>query len=374
MMQAFIPPLCLFSSAVVFGGMLHCNSQRRRTWLTPIFLLFSYYSLAGPDQFYFSFSLMSLWNLAVGLYVLHTVSLFHIERCPAPKPPLGLSRQQSWMWSATTTYRLWGNPRVFLPNHDEPEQIHEVKHFVTVRLFKLVLYSFVHTCIMPIINSHLVGEIKPTDVDSAQRMLIRPACRAIFFGQGFGSMPQFTSRALVLRAHTAVFWILESVIFLDGANAALALFFVCIVRFDDAQDWPPLFGSFTAANSVARFWNRFWHQLATRPYVNIGRTLARQILRLDTEKWLSGKLVVAAIVFALSGCNHAIVTWQGGLRDWHLEIWWFMINFCACVGERFVVRYISKHLQSLDRPETSWIKPAAGCVWLFAFFCWSVPK
>lgn len=53
-----------------------------------------------------------------------------------------------------------------------------------------------------------------------------------------------------------------------------------------------------------------------------------------------GKVLVAAMVFALSGCSHALVEWKMGLRDSHLEILWFMLNFCACAFEKAAVALI----------------------------------
>lgn len=116
MMQALIPPLSLLCPAVMFGTILHTKRQDHRVYLTPIFLFAPPYSLVTPQKFSFCLSLFSLWDLAVGLYVLHTLSLFHIEQWRAPTPPAGLTSLQKYGWKAATTYRLWGNPRIFIPS------------------------------------------------------------------------------------------------------------------------------------------------------------------------------------------------------------------------------------------------------------------
>jgi hypothetical protein len=381
MIQALIPPLSLLISAVVFGAIFHTKHQQHRIYLTPIFLLAAYYSLATPDQFSFCLSLFSLWDLAVGLYVLHTVSIFHIEQWPAPTPPAGLSPLQSYQWQAAATYRLWGNPRIFIPNKDVKDRKQQTyRDFDILRIAKLGLYYLFLSHLAPTVHAWLIGDIQPSDVNAAQRNLFRSLFQTILSGKGLHSAPPLEARALFLRAHTAIFWILESVAYLDGANAALGLFFVCVARVDDPADWPPLFGTPTAAVSLTRFWNTFWHPLATRPYSNIGRAIARRAFGLEGSSSVAAKLITAGVVFTLSGCTHAVVTWQAGYRDWHLEIWWFVANFCACAFETAVVAVCRKNmsrsgvLRYLQRDDRVWIARWLGRLWVFAFFCWSVPK
>jgi hypothetical protein len=380
MIQALVPPLSLLFSAVIFGTILHSKCQRRRIYLTPIFLFSAYHSLATPHQFSFCLSLFSLWDLAVGLYVLHTLSLFHIEQWPAPTPPAGLSPLQKYKWKAAATYRLWGNPRLFIPSKVIREKQQAYRDFAISRIVKLSLYYVFLSHLVLTIDSWLIGDIQPSDVNVVQRTLFRSLLQSTVSGKGLHSAPPLEPRALLLRAHTAVFWILESIAYLDGANAALGLFFVCEVRVDEPADWPPLFGSPKAAVSLTRFWNSFWHPLATRPYGNIGKAIARRLSGKDAADSVAAKIIAAAVVFALSGCTHAVVTWQGGFPDWHLEIWWFVANFCGCALETRVVAMCRKHasrsrvLRYLQRDDTIWITRWLGRLWVFAFFCWSVPK
>ena len=170
MIQALIPPLSLLISAIIFGTILHTKRQQHRIYLTPIFLLTAYYSLATPDQFSFCISLFSLWDLAVGLYVLHTLSLFHIEQWPAPTPPAGLSPLQSYQWKAAATYRLWGNPRMFIPNKDVKDRKQQTyRDFAILRIAKLGLYYLFLSHFAPTMNAWLIGDIQPSDVNAAQR-------------------------------------------------------------------------------------------------------------------------------------------------------------------------------------------------------------
>ncbi|KAM0717896.1 hypothetical protein Q7P37_006228 [Cladosporium fusiforme] len=352
--------------------------QRHRNWLAPVFLLSAYLSLASPAQFAFSFDLMSLWNIGVGLYAVHTLSLFYLEQWPSPKPKPGMTAMQAWKWKMATTYRLWGNPRVFIVDtgiDKEPEHL-----FIIRRVVKLMFYFLMRSYLLPVLHQHTIGTISPSDVNEAQRALLRPLWQSLISGQDLGEVVQLAPRAMLIRAHTSVVWILESVIFLDGANAALAIIFVCIVRVDGTADWPALFGSLTAVTSMTRFWSRFWHQLATRPYGNCGRTMTQQLLGSGPDKSIAGKLMTAGVVFALSGCSHALVTWQAGLRDWHLEIGWFMLNFCACAFEKLVLSILQKVAKRNGFAarwrefEQSPVAKVIGGMWVFSFLCWSVPK
>jgi hypothetical protein len=311
---------------------------------------------------------------------LHTLSLFHIEQWPAPTLPDGLSSLQKYKWKAATTYRLWGNPRIFIPSKDVKEKQQTYRDFATSRIVKLSLYYLFHSHFMPAFDAWLIGDVRPSDVNAIQRTLFRSLLQAILSREGLHSAPPLELRALLLRAHTAVFWILESIAYLDGANAVLGLFFVCVVRVDEPVDWPPLFGSPAAAVSLTRFWNAFWHPLATRPCSNIGKVVARRIFGLDVADSVFAKIIAAAVVFTLSGCIHAVVTWQARYRDWYLEIWWFLANFCACALETRVIAWYKMNasrfrlLRYLQRDDRLWITRCLGRLWVFAFFCWSVPK
>ncbi|KAI9687613.1 MAG: hypothetical protein M1822_002223 [Bathelium mastoideum] len=218
---------------------------------------------------------------------------------------------------------------------------------------------------MPVIFSKTLVNIAPEDVGPEQQILLR-------------RLPALTSREVILRAHTAVFWIWESIAYLDGANAALAIFFV-LIGIDEPADWPPLFGNLAAATSLRKFWSDFWHRLATRPYRNYGREVARPLLGQKPQSILF-KTVVAFVVFSLSGMTHAVVMWHAGVADWYLEITWFLLNFVGCLGETMylsALRALAKHLgvsHELRKIEQSWFGYLTGYAWVFAFFFWSVPK
>ena len=323
---------------------------------------------------------MSLWDQSVTLYILHAISVLYIEQWPAPKLPhvkstsVSTRFQERWTWKLSTTYRLWGNPqllRVRYPvNDDQPQgeterDAQQLSTFVFLRAIKLPIYYYAHFHLVPMLLGETIGELMPGDVGASQQKVLR-------------RLTDFTSREAVVRSHTAVFWIWESLVYLDGANAVLAIFFV-LSGIDQPADWPPLFGSLTEATSLRKFWSHFWHKLAIRPYKNYGRVVAGHLFQLESRS-VPFNAVVAFVIFGLSGFTHAVVAWHGGYQDWYLEIWWFLLNFFACSVETLFlssIRTLAKQMgwsNELHEIEQSWFGYFVGYTWVFAFFFWSVPK
>ncbi|KAF3398990.1 hypothetical protein DPV78_006641 [Talaromyces pinophilus] len=268
-------------------------------------------------------------------------------------------------WRAT--YKLWGNPQLLSTIRDDsldstPEIPYSV--FFLLRLVKLPIYYCLHTYVIPTVFSETIYAFFLEDVSPVQQTLIR-------------RISDVTAREIVIRSYTAIIWILESLIFLDSANAVLACFFV-LIGLDQPSEWPALFGDITTATSLRRFWARFWHRLAVRPYTNYGKVLA-STLRLKPGSF-AFKMVVACVVFLLSGVTHSAVSWRVGQRKWYLDIWWFFLNFLGCLLEVIflaVVRRLAKATRwsrDLEMIEESWFGKFIGYAWVFGFFFWSTPK
>lgn len=191
--------------------------------------------------------------------------------------------------------------------------------------------------------------------------------------------PEVTYDETILHAVFAVHWIWGSYIGIDGAHTIMSLLFVVVLHLDSPEEWPPLFGSPLEAYSIRRFWSRFWHRGAYRPYTSWGRWLSRTVLRLKPGSG-EEKLFVAFAVFTFSGIAHSLVARQradqcGCLSD----IWFFYRNFAAALVETVVVKLIrgsnfgSKTLHRLLRTD-SVVGKIVSFVWVFGFFFWSVPK
>ncbi|RYP50186.1 hypothetical protein DL768_004242 [Monosporascus sp. mg162] len=63
---------------------------------------------------------------------------------------------------------------------------------------------------------------------------------------------EVTAREAVIHSYIAVSWIWENLVFLNNANAALAVFSV-LIGLDEPGDWPPLFGRPGCAYGLRNF-------------------------------------------------------------------------------------------------------------------------
>jgi hypothetical protein len=371
-----VPLIYLALSDIAFYHSLNLPSQKQRLYFLPPFLLFSVLSFQASKYFWFIPGLGSLWCLAVSLKILHTISVLHIEKWPVPQLPPGkaLTRKQKFVWHFRAAYRIWGNPqmlRTIASKEDEkkPKETQQsLSVFLFLRLIKLPIYYYIHFRILPAAFAETLVEYIPQDLSSEEQILIRRL---------FYVYSEVTARELVVRAYMAVYWIWESLVYLDGANSILACFFV-LVGLDEPRDWPSLFGNPTAITGLRTFWSRFWHRVAVRPYSNYGKVVAR-FLGLG-DKSIGCKTVVAFVVFALSGISHSAVSWQLGQKEWWLDVWWFLMNFLGCTGEVVFlgcVRSLAKKIgwsRELTLIEESWFGRFVGYAWVLAFFFWSVPK
>lgn len=349
---------------------LHTQCQKHRLYFLPFFLAFSTLAFTSSRYFWFSPSFASLWIQADLLYILHVTSLLYIEKFPAPIPsnPRDYTFKQQCYFKIRATWLLFGNPRLTSAvahrkspplSGDQPRSI-----FVLLRLAKLPVYYALYFYVGPLLFSEVIVEVTPEDVGPVQQILLR-------------RLPEVTIREVILRTYTAVSWIWESFMIFDGVNAILSS--ICVMLgIDNADDWPPLFGTPFVAVGLRSFWTRFWHGLATRPYKNYGKVVARGLgLQCGT---FEHKILLALVAFGLSGLTHAMVARQIGRRDWDLEIWWFLLNFCACLSEVVLVsvlRSLARKLalsRELSMIEDSWLGHFLGFAWLFGFFFWSTPK
>ncbi|RYP08987.1 hypothetical protein DL764_001555 [Monosporascus ibericus] len=292
--------------------MVLCRAEmghRLRLSLLPFFLIFAAFSFTESKHFFgIAPSITSLWAQSVVLNIVHVTSLLFIEKWPAP---VGDPKNPSWSAAVRTTYQFWGNPQL-LPQAKQStigrsDKTESLAVFLTLRISKLPIYYYVHWHVMPRFFAETLVNLVSEDV--AQTALLT-------------RLSEVTAREALVRSYMAVSWIWESVVFLDGANAALAVLSV-LIGLDKPGDWPPLFGGPGCAYGLRSFWSRFWHLLAVRPYTNYGRVIARAIglLRPGSSSAVPG-IVVAFVAFLLSGLSHAAVSWRLGMRDWlDCSIW-----------------------------------------------------
>lgn len=346
----------------------------------PLYLYFEILSFTTAHNFSALHpSLVGLWAQCLALNLVHVTSLLFIEKVPAPSRQGGGSIS-SWCASLRTSYHFWSNPRL-LPRAEAQEDSKSGRQstsvFIFLRLTKLFLYYCLNTKVIPLLSKQLLGTFYLSDFTPRKYSLLRLAHPS-----------RVSTRELILRGYMAVSWAWESVIILDGANAALGLVAV-ITGFDSPGDWPPLFGGFAHISGGMRsFWGRFWHHLAVRPYRNYGRLVADAVVSVlfgrgarvrghGLAAALHG-IIIAFVVFLLSGLSHTAASWKLGMYDW-FDVCWFLLNFAACAAEIAVLTVVRRMARrtglghQLKEIESSWLGSLIGLVWVGMFFFWSVP-
>lgn len=368
-------PICQLSLAILsLHFALHCPTQQCRFVLYLSFLYFAVLSFLSstelPDTF-----LASLWAQSMVLNIVHITSVFFLEANVSGLLETQKEDKSSCLTAKSLigTYRLWANPQI-LPRAPKPKEGRQrdgtpVTAFLFLRLTKLALLYLMHTRVFPLYLSVMLPPSPYQPHDLVPRRLLAQV------------LIDRQPRDIVLRSYTAVSWIWESLVFLDGANAALSIVFVA-TGMDQPDDWPSLFGSVSNIRGLRSFWAEFWHRLAARPYKNFGNVVARGVvhtLRVQHHhKTTVRNVTVAFVVFILSGLSHGAVSWRLGMRDW-LDVHWFLLNFAGCLAEtavRSIVRLVAARCglqRELRVVERSWLGRVIGCTWVFGFFFWSVP-
>ncbi|EME79514.1 uncharacterized protein MYCFIDRAFT_208814 [Pseudocercospora fijiensis CIRAD86] len=238
----------------------------------------------------------STWALMMAVWISHSIS-----------SPGQLAEDKPWR-KPISIWKIWNNPRLMA----HPSNL---LTFTTDRFAKATTYLFIYVYILPLTFS---PAIFPVQIDD-----FSPVYTTYFRRLLFPNNTPITYHETLVRIIWTFLWALGPYLTLESAHALFAIFFVAILRTDEAEEWPPLFGSLAEAYGMRRFWGVFWHRLIVRAYSNFGRVLAR---RAGMER----RMVVAFVVFGLSGLAHAATAWLFGDTYWGLDVVWFL--GCFVVG------------------------------------------
>ncbi|KAJ5466438.1 hypothetical protein N7530_010225 [Penicillium desertorum] len=369
--QALRPVLYLGLSGLAFAISLHAPKHGQRLALLPLILTPAFLSLSAALHVPFAPGVSLVWAQALTGYILHTISTLHLEGIspPCPSVPGSPTPGSSTFFNFDFGYfrRIWLNPRLIRTHstqaaQERPKQSRGV--FLVLQLSKLLTYYIIQTKISPALYDEVVIDILPDDVAPYQQSLWRP-------------LNGFTAREClnVTFVTFSSFW--TTFVYLDGTNALMGALFV-MIGLDDPEDWPPLFGRLSQAVGLRNFWSRFWHTLPMKPYRSIGGYVSLRIVRCSPRSF-AHKSIIALVAFGLSGAAHALIDWQRGSPDWHLNIYWFLLNFIGCMGESLFVKMLRQLARRAGREhdlrtlEESWLGSFVGYVWVCVFFCWTVP-
>lgn len=364
-----LPLLYLGLSGVAFALSLHTRNQLQRLALLPLILITAFLSLSTAQYIPLPPEIPLVWGQGLIGYALHTISILHIERL---SPPVSGEPDLARLYMGFDLgyfNRIWLNPRLIRTHKiDSISAEQGTKQsrgvFVILQCSKILIYYIIEAKISPAIFNEIIIDILPDDVSPYQQSLLRPL-------DGFTAREYLT----VICITFSTFW--KTFVYLDGTNALMATSAV-MIGIHDPEDWPPLFGPLCQAVGLRRFWSKFWHSLPTKPYKSIGEFISLRLLRFSQHSF-AHKLTIALVAFGISGVAHAFIDWQRGGKFWHLNVYWFLLNFLGCLGESVFLKTLNHLAQSTHRGHIlrglreSWLGNFVGYGWVCFFFCWTVP-
>jgi hypothetical protein len=168
------------------------------------------------------------------------------------------------------------------------------------------------------------------------------------------------------------FWLYECF------HSAFAVFWVGS-GLDAPEEWSKgLFGPFSAAWSVRRYWGKHWHNYVYHSFSGHIKCMTRGWLGMKRGA-VSTRLIENTLVFLASGLMHSLVRWQQTPAS---DIWciscWYVAQMLPIIIEMVVAHQWSKVRKWLGfRAHAKWlnrVEYAIGYSWVIFWHAYSVPK
>ncbi|KAH7140118.1 membrane bound O-acyl transferase family-domain-containing protein [Dactylonectria estremocensis] len=355
-MEPLNPLFCSAMSLLTTALALGLRKRYRIVALLPIWVV-TILTLKSLHQLTWPYMANSILATYVVNYFLFSAKILVLEE-HAVHPEVSTRP-----WSFVDCYRISNNPgnRPVRPSHLD-DATPTTRHRPTRLAFALRrasramgLWAFDSIVIQPILRP---VHMRTVAADFSPEMELLPPW-LIF--QPFPRQAQ-------IRAITSTEWIWVNYYNLDFYHCLFAIIFVSILRFDQTDDWPPIFGNVLEASSVRGFWGRFWHKHTTRTYGFYGLFVSRKLmgLRLGSR---AEKTFLALFIFTLSGLCHGIIDLSLGIIAPSRDLVFFEMTFVVIALEIA----ISGILRRLFSPLPSALRKVAGMVWVYVWFFSVVP-
>ncbi|KAF8993189.1 membrane bound O-acyl transferase family-domain-containing protein, partial [Cyathus striatus] len=322
---------------LLFIGLISRSYLTRVSLLISIFVISTYlfFYTAGGDS---GAELVKWSTIASDLLVITDISKLQTVRQKQNTEDLGL-------WERIRrALRLMSSPRHIGWTH-EPRHVHPPHPTGSRRIF-------ISSRII-----HCAGYYTLSDV------LNNYKCYSPTFTRGGVSMTdgEISMRLINTAVHAAHAW----------SFLSLLHTIVCIVavasNISDVSECPAMFGSWSDAYTVRRFWGRTWHQCLRRTLSVHGDFIAFRLLHLQKDTFLAAN-VQRYVACALSGAIHAAGEY-GMFRSQYWEhstaMTFFLLQATVIMVEQEVGKFFG------IKPG-KWLR-RAGYVWTFFWFAWTVP-
>ena len=381
-MIAFAPlPLAYFAGSTITALVALQSHQSLRPLLLAIFLSFACLTFNNILTIFPNPDHASCFGLFILIWSSHITHVLLIEKhvVPLPHSPTPTTRtfptkasstSSSWNWTAA--YKLlynsrWIGTRNRSPDVPAPRKYRSRTTFLIARFFSAVaIYTFHHYYSLALSTRtppfHLWAPLGPGDFSPDKQYAFRR----------LGEMTLRENGVRLLFIFHFIWTAYSELEFVHHVHAFIAV----AIGYDNPEDWPPLYGSIKETYTLRRFWGRFWHRLVYRCYGAWGRIFSGEVLGIRRGTALD-RVVCNGMVFFLSGCVHAAMTWRLGFTCGYLEdVWWFMACFAGLYFEEvffaLVTTFCGKNIWRRKIIKT-WGRMLGYC-WVVAWFWWTLPK
>ncbi|KAI0179151.1 membrane bound O-acyl transferase family-domain-containing protein [Hypoxylon sp. FL1284] len=378
------PGLLFVAAGLLTTAALHFPTRYHRYFLPPTWLLtaWSLFSINGDHTSDGPIGLdaYTVITCIVFMLILPRVLLFEKHSLlpgavdttkPAKLNGLIVSPSRA---SLSAACRIWMNPRQLSYRKPGPGSAPwpALLRFAMYRVLKAGAIILIDRLLVARIRAHLTATSTLLDFTPDQEPILR---RLIERDED----DPVSQHQLVLRVFMSMSWIWANVLILESYHAVLSLLFVVVLRFDDPEDWPPLFGNLTEAWTVKRFWGRYWHRIVTPTFATYAKTVSRRVLGLDPGSEFE-KALVPFGVFFFSGLAHAMSAWRVGQGEAHRDLLFFCANFVVVGAEIILAGLVkgavqkTKYAPLLKDPKFQAVGKFVGFLWVFAWFFWATPR
>ncbi|KAF3058097.1 hypothetical protein GL218_05752 [Daldinia childiae] len=382
--EFFKPNIILLAAILLTTLALHFPPKLRPLFLPPAWLLTAW-SFASVQGSIASGGLVGLESYTAITCIIHMLTLPRIlyfenhsllSKAPetsnttcSNKLVLPPSRP-----SISAACWIWNNPRRLSRQRLGPTSAPwpKILKFALFRICKVGIIVLIDRIFVQKAGGYINATSTILDFTPDQE----PILRRLFVGD---EDDPILAHQLLLRAFVCVSWIWTNILILESYHAILSLLFVVILRFDNPEDWPPLFGNLIEAWTVRRFWGRFWHRIASPTLHICAKIFSQRILKLKPGSAVD-KAIVAFGIFFLSGLIHAMTAWKVGQGESHRDLLFFCANYFAVGGEIFVSTLLrnllcrTKYEALLRDARIRVAGKVLGFAWVFAWFFWSTPR
>ncbi|RYO30801.1 hypothetical protein AA0111_g5039 [Alternaria arborescens] len=172
-------------------------------------------------------------------------------------------------------------------------------------------------------------------------------------------------------------WCILSLWMYESYHSVFAVLYVGS-GLDGPEEWSTgLFGPFSNAWSVRRYWSKHWHNYVYHSFSGHIKCVTRGWLGM--KRGAVTRMVENTLVFFVSGLMHSLVRWQQNPSGdcWAITCY-YVAQILPMIFEWCVATQWSKVRKLLGfRSDSRWLRSAEyaiGYLWVIAWFLFSVPK